>query len=372
MNALLGLIAIFSCYLSKTIAMEKKIFTEQHIEKVYNIMQKKQYITNEQSKVLAEKFGFCRTIMQRELLRHNIPFKAGKAGPALRSIGILTDGKNIKFSEINNLESWKMDFIIGTKLTVHYDCKNCGEPSTSRAAHMFSRMYFSGEPICSLCISKMVPNLEVWKAKNSDAQFIAQNEPKQKEKNRQAQLKLLENPEFIKKRSEGAKRKWAEPEYRAKMVKIAQDKWLDPIYANKVIQNSNGNFLCGYYNEIYYDSGYELAYLMKMESEKSYKRIQRVNFYISYKDKNGKSRCYYPDFIIDDLFVIEVKGYAPWQDTFENLSYKHKAADEWCRSNNMHFRVVELCDIGNYWYRKARIYHKLSNDKVKKKNSTSI
>lgn len=72
---------------------------------------------------------------------------------------------------------------------------------------------------------------------------------------------------------------------------------------------------------MYYDSGYELAWLMIMESENKLCNIIRANTYISYKNTKGKTSNYYPDFILGNEYLIEVKGYGPWAD-IANISKK--------------------------------------------------
>ena len=154
---------------------------------------------------------------------------------------------------------------------------------------------------------------------------------------------------------------------------IAKEKWKNPEYAKKVIQNSKKKYVTGYYKEIYYDSSYELAFLLKLESERgNLECIKRVDFYISYKDKNNKSSCYYPDFILDSKFLIEVKGKAPWID-LENLELKNLAGKSWCKENKMRFRLIELEDFGYYWLRKALKLHKeIKNGETKKKNCKEL
>ena len=138
---------------------------------------------------------------------------------------------------------------------------------------------------------------------------------------------------------------------------IAKEKWDDPEYARKVIQNSKNGGLKGVYKGLYYDSGYELAWLMILESEGNLLSVQRANVYIGYKNTKGKTSHYYPDFILNGNYLVEVKGYGPWADK-SNISKKNEAAKLWCKSNGMRYRLVEFKDIGHHWYRKARNKHK--------------
>lgn len=70
-------------------------------------------------------------------------------------------------------------------------------------------------------------------------------------------------------------------------------------------------------------------------------------------------------FILDNKYLIEVKGYGPWAD-IANISKKNEAAKVWCKENSMRYRLVEFKDIGNHWYKKARNKHKeLNNGEIK-------
>jgi len=150
------------------------------------------------------------------------------------------------------------------------------------------------------------------------------------------------------------------------MEKIAKEKWNDPEYARKVIQNSKNGGLKWIYKGLYYDSGYELAWLMIMDYEGRLLNVERADMYIGYKNTKEKTSNYYPDFILDVKYLIEIKGYGPWADR-DNISRKNEAAKLWCKSNDMRYRLVEFKDIGNSWYRRARKKHKeLNNGEVKK------
>lgn len=125
--------------------------------------------------------------------------------------------------------------------------------------------------------------------------------------------------------TEAGKRNWKDPEYRNKMERIAREKWENPEYARKVIQNSKNGGLKGFYKGLYYDSGYELAWLMILDSEGKLLSVERASMYIGYKNTKGKMSHYYPDFILDGKYLVEVKGYGPWADK-SNISKKNKAA----------------------------------------------
>jgi len=190
---------------------------------------------------------------------------------------------------------------------------------------MIGREFFSIESICSNCINKVVRNIDECQKRNREAQLISQNRPKVKKKNRDAQLKRFKDLEVRRKHSEVGKKKWKDPEYREKMEKIVKEKWNDPEYARKVIQNSKARGLKGVYKGLYYDSGYELSWLMILDSEGKISNVDRVNLYIEYNNSKKKLSHYYPNFILDGKYLVEIKGCGLWVD-IDNISKKNEAA----------------------------------------------
>lgn len=344
----------------------KKI-TKEQLSEINSILKQRNYLERTDVQKLLKESGMCGTLFMRGLLENNIPFKSAKISVSLKSIGIINNGKEIEYDLIKNFDFWKIDMIKNSKIQIKYICKICNKDEDSTACNMIQRKFFSMEPICSKCILKEVTNTEEWKKTNSDAQFIAQNKPEQIEKNKQAQLKRFEDPKIRELYIENGKKLWENIEYREKKSKIALDKWDDPEYARKVIENSKTNFKTGFYKGIYYNSGYELAFLLKSESEDNFDKVKRPYFFILYKDKKGIARHYYPDFIFDDNILIEVKGYGPWVD-LDNLSLKNKAAKKWCKENGFEFRVVEKQDLQSYYIKKAKQVH----DEIKIEENNKI
>lgn len=353
--------------------MGKKTFTKKQIQNIKDIIDKKNFLERLDVVSIGKEVGFCQTVTQRELLENKIPFKSGNVKITLNSIGIECDGKKINLSKIKKLNEWKIEMIKNSKIKIVFLCDECGGNGCIAARNLINRKYFALEPLCKKCILKKTTNTKEWKSINSKAQLIAQNKPEQKEKNRLAQIKRFKNPVEIKKHSKASKEVWKREGYKEKMKKIAARKWEDLDYAERVIKNSKKSFICGYYNSLYYDSGYELAFLMNMESKGLLHNIKRVKFFIEYEDKNGRIRKYFPDFFCDDM-LFEIKGYGYWID-LENLNKKNIAAKEWCKKNGKKYRVVELKDFGYSWYRKARLKHKElieKNGKIKKKNCKKV
>jgi hypothetical protein len=343
-----------------------KKLTKKQLEEIKNFMSDKGYLDREEIFMFIDRFGSSYKNLKNELLENKIPFKCGNLKIILLGFGFKMENNKVDFNDFISLGEWKLELFKNSKIRTYFQCQNCNLKSDSRLSKMINRKFFILKPICSKCINSAVSNNDEFKKINSEAQLIAQNRLDVKEKNRKAQLKRFEDPEVRKKHSESAKKKWKDPEYRGKMEKIAKEKWNDPEYARKVIQNSKNGGLKGVYKGLYYDSGYELAWLMILDSEGKLSNVERANLYIGYNNSKKKLSHYYPDFILDGKYLVEIKGYGPWAD-IDSISKKNEAAKIWCKSNNMKYRLVEFKDIGNFWYRKARNKHKeLENGEIKK------
>ena len=326
---------------------------------------KSSFLTKEKFDFYRIKFEFSYEMFKRALIFNNIPFKSGDVRLALRSLKINVVDKSIKYSDFLLIEKKYLHEFKDSKIKILFKCSECNNEGSSRISHFLTRKFLKMEPICAKCINKKVSNIEEVIKKNSKIQKIAQNKKKTKEKNRNSQLKRFEDPTTLKQHSEAAKKTWKNPEYRKKMEKIAKEKWDDIEYAKKVIEHSKNGGLKGIYKGVYYDSGYELAYLLMMENKGELNKIERAYLKIEYVNKDNLKSRYFPDFIYEKIYIIEVKGYAPWTD-LKNICLKNKAASYWAKQNKMRFRVIELKDFGYHWYRKARIMHKkLQDDKIK-------
>lgn len=315
------------------------------------------FLTKEKFQFYKKKFNFSYESFKKALIYNGIPFKSGDIKLALKCLKINVIDKTIKYEDFLLIDKKYIKEFINSKIRICFKCIECGNEGNSRLSHFLNRIFFKEMPVCVKCINKKIGNLEQVRKKNSDIQKIIQNKESVKKKQRKAQLKRFEDKNEIRKLSEASKKLWQNPEYRKKMERIAREKWEDVDYAKKVIEHSKNGGLKGFYKGLYYDSGYELAYLLMMDNNGELDKITRSYSKINYINKDGKKSNYFPDFIYKEKYIIEVKGYAPWSD-LKNISLKNKAAALWCKENDKKFRVIELKDFGYHWYRKARIFHK--------------
>lgn len=149
-------------------------------------------------------------------------------------------------------------------------CSECKKESIVQWCKISSRKYAKNKPICSKCIGKYTTNLNEWKYKNSKAQLIAQNKPETKMKMSIAIKNKIKN----------------DIDFRRKITR----------YSGK---------LCGYYNDIKFDSSWELSLLYYYDG-----KIKPCSIVIPYI-LNGKEHLYLPDFdlyINNKKYLLEVKG----------------------------------------------------------------
>lgn len=67
--------------------------------------------------------------------------------------------------------------------------------------------------------------------------------------------------------------------------------------------------LKGYYNGIWFDSSWELAYYLWMSEVNDVVPIRNKKIYFDYADANGVTRRTKPDFVLPSGELIEIKGY---------------------------------------------------------------
>lgn len=195
-----------------------------------------------------------------------------------------------------------------------------------------------------------------WIKKNSESQKIAQNKPEQIQKNR-----------------DGVRKSWT-TKRRKKASKLLKEKWKnDEAFAAKCLNNlkdvnnvkigfGNGG-LKGEYNKIYYDSALELSFILWCE--KNNIKIRRYDRNpIKYIDENNISRNYYPDFIINENDIVEIKGSGLWyKKNYKRNILKIEAAKQTFENFIVLFDEDE--SIRTY-YRTAR---KIHNETYKKENN---
>ena len=139
-----------------------------------------------------------------------------------------------------------------------------------------------------------------WKANNSKSQLIAQNKPEQKKKNAIAVSKSW-NSDRKQKASIFLKNRWKTDDVFVKKAKANLKHDMGHTY-----RSFGTGGLKGYYNDLYYDSALELSFILWCEEHKI--PIIRYNLEPIPYILDNKQRLYFPDFIINQNTIVEIKG----------------------------------------------------------------
>src|SRR5690606_1391982 len=95
----------------------------------------------------------------------------------------------------------------------------------------------------------------------------------------------------------------------------------------------------GWYKEFYFRSLHELKFILVCERFKLKIRSSE-NLRIGYKSYNGNNRTYSPDFIVNELFLTEIKPKRLQSTPLNKL--KFDAAIKYCNKNNLKFKIKDF------------------------------
>jgi hypothetical protein len=103
----------------------------------------------------------------------------------------------------------------------------------------------------------------------------------------------------------------------------------------------SGNGWSGWYNGWFFRSIRELSYMINVIEKKDLKweNGEQKKYKISYLDWEGKQRNYFPDFIVENKYMIECKP-KRLQLSAGVLS-KKKGAKNFCKKNNLKYILIE-------------------------------
>lgn len=115
----------------------------------------------------------------------------------------------------------------------------------------------------------------------------------------------------------------------------------NPMYG-KPSPMGSGNGWGGWYKGWYFRSLRELSYMIQVIEKNNYKwsSAEKKKFCIKYKDYNGSSKTYRPDFFVNDNLLIEIKP-KELMNTPNNI-LKKNAAIKFCKKNGYEYRVVDI------------------------------
>ena len=241
---------------------------------------------------------------------------------------------------------------IYNKNNLYVKC-SCGKDYVCGVGGFVRRKY--REPICSSCYRKQFVYDVEWRANNRKAQLIAQN-----------------RPETLKKQIASQKKRHAQPGMKEKYRQIGKKLWENAEYREKVIKNSS-IAMSGIYEGLTYQSSYELAFIhWSLQKSYSIKRFDLKGIPYVFE---GKAHRYYPDFIVNQNRIVEVKGRGGlyYQKLKWRCDAKDKALKAWCKDHDFYARLVFDSDIPKELIKEARKWHKENYiGKTSKKDSIPL
>ena len=113
----------------------------------------------------------------------------------------------------------------------------------------------------------------------------------------------------------------------------------NPMYG-KPAPKKSGNGWSGWYNGWFFRSLIELTYMIKIIERYglSWESGESDKFKIEYIDVNNKKKNYFPDFIINNKYIVEVKPKS--LVSTDKVSRKTKYAKQFCEKNNMIYKIT--------------------------------
>lgn len=108
----------------------------------------------------------------------------------------------------------------------------------------------------------------------------------------------------------------------------------------KPAPQGSGNGWSGWYNEWYFRSLRELSYMINVIEKYGYVwKTPGNTLKIPYVDHLGQLRTYFPDFVINNEKVIEIKP-KKLHSSPKNIA-KRKAAEKFCQTRNMTYEIID-------------------------------
>lgn len=123
--------------------------------------------------------------------------------------------------------------------------------------------------------------------------------------------------------------------------------------------NGSGNGWSGWYNGWFFRSIRELSYMIKIIERYNLKweSGETNDWKIQYEDYNGLLRNYFPDFIIENKYMVEVKPKNLWSS--KTVVLKKEAGINYCNNNGLIYKLSEIPCLSDeeivYLYENKRI-----------------
>jgi Zn-finger nucleic acid-binding protein len=252
-------------------------------------------------------------------------------------------------------------------------CPNCKEEINYKTKYNIEKAE-ANNSLCRRCINKKVWTSELRKkiskkySGEGNPFFNKHHTDESKEKYRISRKKSYKNSkyktkEFRKKLSESVSGEkngmygksvydvWVEKYGKEKADKLEKERSKkisksmsgknNPMYGKPSPQGS-GNGWSGWYKGWFFRSLKELSYMINVIERFNLKweSCEKGKFAIEYVDVNDKKRNYFPDFLIENKYIVEIKPKKLWNSF--NIKLKQKAAEKWCNKNGYVYKIRDI------------------------------
>ncbi len=103
----------------------------------------------------------------------------------------------------------------------------------------------------------------------------------------------------------------------------------------------SGNGWSGWYKNFYFRSLHELQFLLITERfNLKLKTAESKEYMIKYTDFDDTDKNYFPDYVVNDKWLVEVKPKRLWNTP--NNKLKFEAAREWCKNKGLKFKLIDF------------------------------
>lgn len=122
----------------------------------------------------------------------------------------------------------------------------------------------------------------------------------------------------------------------------------NPMYGKPSPQGS-GNGWSGWYKEYYFRSILELSFIINYIERFNFtvKQTESDTYKIPYVSYDGKERNYYPDFLLNNKYLVEIKP-KKLIDGSNLVRLKANAANEFCKNNGLIYKLIHPKKVLSY------------------------
>lgn len=240
----------------------------------------------------------------------------------------LNPDKKIGYRNFMHYPQWVVDIFNKEKINF-----NDALLITQNEEEIKTKKLFYG--ICEICKNEFMFSIQrlryrKWKKQICGKCYVPNFVTKQKEwieKNRQAQIIAQNKPETLKKNSESVKRFWKNhPEVKKRIGKKISILHQDENYRSRVHGSIYKGKIETKWGLIRFESLLELNFIINKTNDETVQNFKRWDKSgILYLRNDGKYSRYYPDFIINNERVIEIKSKFVIEMHRDNLNSKEKA-----------------------------------------------